>query len=100
MLRPMISMAMKPQTSDSDADDAEIGRADLRLADAAEPARVERPQRRAASRRGCSGSPVFERAVQLDRRCRACESVPCPSPYQPKSPLGPQIGMFSHQFHQ
>ena len=56
MFRPMISKATKPQSSESEAERAEIDRPDLRIADLAErwlknplPDRFDRPHRRVAA---------------------------------------------------
>ena len=62
MFRPMISMAMKPQMSESDAGEAEIDRPDLRIADRPEqmdetawPMRLQLP--RGSGDAACAAGP-------------------------------------------
>ena len=63
MLRPMISIAMMPQTSDIKPERAEIDRPDLRVADLAEPVVEERRRPRVRIRPAAKRHARFEAAT-------------------------------------
>ena len=98
MLRPMISIAMKPKMSDATPSEAKVDRSDLRVADLAQPVEMQgvplpRPVAAVERHAGVGGrmdlGPREDILIFGHRDLLSLLS----------SSLQAQIGRFNHQFH-